>query len=109
MTDLQIQDYIKKLAGVKLDFPFGPNILVYKTSNDKMFALMTKDKKPLRLSLRCDPLLSEKLREEYETVLPGQNLNKKNWNTILCTGQVADEDLKSLIILSYNLANDDNN
>ncbi len=109
MTDLQIQDYIKKLAGAKLDFPFGPNILVYKTSNDKMFALMTKDKKPLRLSLRCDPLLSEKLREEYETVLPGQNLNKKNWNTILCTGQVADEDLKSLIILSYNLANDDNN
>ena len=72
-----------------------------------MFALVYKTTKPLRISLKCDEQLAKKLRADYETVLPGYNLNKKNWNTIICTCQVPEDEMKSLIILSYNLAKDE--
>jgi predicted DNA-binding protein (MmcQ/YjbR family) len=110
MTHKEIEDYILSFPNARLDFPFGEGASVYKvgyteTGNGKMFALIADNTKPLRLSLKCDPLLAEKLRETYETVLPGFHLNKKNWNTIICTGQVPDDELKSLISISYNLVN----
>jgi predicted DNA-binding protein (MmcQ/YjbR family) len=110
MTHKEIEDYILSFPNARLDFPFGEGTSVYKighteTGNGKMFALIADNTKPLRLSLKCDPLLAEKLRETYETVLPGFHLNKKHWNTIICTGQVPDDELKSLISISYNLVN----
>jgi predicted DNA-binding protein (MmcQ/YjbR family) len=30
-------------------------------------------------------------------------LNKKHWNTIICSGQLDDEEIKDLVRLSYNL------
>jgi predicted DNA-binding protein (MmcQ/YjbR family) len=43
------------------------------------------------------------LREKYETVLPGYHLNKKHWNTIICSGQLGDEEVFDLARLSYQL------
>lgn len=111
MTIAEIHDYLLSFPNVWLDFPFGESTSVYKighkeSGGGKMFALIAEGSKPLQLSLKCDPLLAEKLREDYETVLPGYHLNKKHWNTILITGQVPDDELKSLIILSYNLVKD---
>jgi predicted DNA-binding protein (MmcQ/YjbR family) len=69
----------------------------------KMFALVTENKIPVQVSLKCDPLLAETLREKYDTVMPGYHLNKKHWNTILLTGQLPWEEVEGLITLSYNL------
>jgi len=112
MTHKEIHDYLLTFPNSWLDFPFGEAVSVYKlghaeTNGGKMFALIADDSKPLRLSLKCDPILAEKLRETYETVLPGYHLSKKHWNTIICTGQVPDDELKSLIIHSYNLVNEE--
>lgn len=112
MTHKEIEEYILSFPNTRLDFPFGEKTAVYKIGNKddgdgKMFALIAEGSTPLRISLKCDPLLAEKLREDYETVLPGYHLNKKHWNTIICTGQVPDEELKSLISISYNLVNKD--
>ena len=111
MTHKEIEEYLLSFPNTWLDFPFGESTSVYKigkknADENKMFALIAENSKPLRLSLKCDPLLAEKLREDYETVLPGYHLNKKHWNTIICTGQVPDEEIKSLISISYNLVND---
>ena len=111
MTHAEIEEYILSFSNAWLDFPFGEDTSVYKighteTGGGKMFALIAENAKPLRISLKCDPLLAEKLRETYETILPGYHLSKKHWNTIICTGQVPDEEIKSLILLSYNLVND---
>lgn len=108
MTLKELHDYLLSFPNVWLDFPFGENTSVYKIGHTdegggKMFALVSDDAKPLRLSLKCDPMLSERLREVYETVLPGYHLSKKHWNTILLTGQVPDDEIKSLIQISYNL------
>jgi predicted DNA-binding protein (MmcQ/YjbR family) len=112
MTHKELEEYILSFPKVWLDFPFGENTSVYKighkeTGEGKMFALIAEGSKPVRLSLKCDPILAESLREKYETVLPGYHLNKKHWNTIICSGQVSDDDLKDLIRLSYRLVSED--
>lgn len=68
-----------------------------------MFALISLGKNPLNLSLKCDPQLSEDLRERYESVMPGYHLSKKHWNTLILTGQLDDEFIKDLIRLSWRL------
>ncbi len=85
-----------------MDYPFGEDVAVYKVK-DKMFALIAEKKVPVRLSLKCDPLLAETLRRKYESVLPGYHLNKKHWNTIILSGQLNDQEVKDLILHSYNL------
>jgi len=97
-----VEEYLLSMPNAKLDYPFGEDVAVYKV-NDKMFALVAENSKPVRLSLKCDPALAETLRERYETVMPGYHLNKKHWNTVLLTGQLSWEEIQDLIRLSYNL------
>lgn len=100
-----IVDHLMGLPRVVVDYPFGEDVAVYKVGDEKgkMFALIQEGTKPVRLSLKCDPTLAELLREKYETVLPGYHLNKKHWNTIICSGQVPDDELRDLIRHSYEL------
>lgn len=108
MTHEQFEAYILSLPGVWLDYPFGEGTAVYKfgQENDgagKIVAIVQENSKPLRVSLKCDPLLAENLREKYETVLPGYHLNKKHWNTVICSGQLEDSEIFDLARLSYEL------
>ena len=109
MNQSDIHDYLLTYADVWVDTPFGDDTLVYKIGHseagkDPFFAIIDDGSRPVRLSLRCDWQLAEILRTTYETVLPGHNLNQKNWNTILCTGQVPENELHDFIRLSYQLA-----
>lgn len=90
------------MPNAKLDYPFGKEVAVYKVG-DKMFALIREGKDPVQLSLKCDPLLAETLRQKYDTVMPGYHLNKKHWNTIVLTGQLSWEEIQDLIRHSYSL------
>lgn len=103
MDHKQVEDYILSFPNTRLDYPFGKDVAVYKTADDNMFALISEDSNPLRLSLKCDPRLSQLLREKYETVMPGYHLNKKHWNTIVLSGQLGWDEVQDLIRLSYNL------
>lgn len=100
----ELEKIILSLPDTKLDYPFGADVAVYKTGeSDKMFALIAEKSSPVRLSLKCDPQLAQLLRERYETVLPGYHLNKKHWNTIICSGQLPKEEIRDLIVHSYHL------
>lgn len=90
------------MPNARREYPFGEEVAVYKVG-DKMFALIHEGKEPVQLSLKCDPLLAQKLREEYETVLPGYHLNKKHWNTLILTGQMPWDEVQALIQHSYQL------
>lgn len=106
MNHKQIEEYLLSKPGAWLDYPFGEEVAVYKVGSKdsgKMFALIQEGKEPVRISLKCDPLLAEKLRAEFESVLPGYHLNKKHWNTVICSGQLPVEEIHGLITLSYNL------
>ncbi len=102
ITHKQIEEYVLGMPNARLDYPFGEGTAVYK-AGDKMFALIDDGSNPVRISLKCDPKLAELLREKYETVLPGYHLNKKHWNTVICSGQLSDQEIKDLIVHSYEL------
>jgi predicted DNA-binding protein (MmcQ/YjbR family) len=102
ITHKTVEEYLLSMPNARLDYPFGEGVAVYKV-NDKMFALITEGKKPVSISLKCDPLLAETLREKYETVMPGYHLNKKHWNTVVLSGQLSLEEVQDLIRHSYNL------
>lgn len=105
MSQQAVEEMVLALPGAVLDYPFGEGVAVYKIGDQtgKMFAIIQEGSKPVRLSLKCDPQLAELLREKYESVVPGYHLNKKHWNTILCSGQVPDDELRDLVRHSYEL------
>lgn len=106
MNHKTVEKHLLSLPGAKLDYPFGEDVAVYKVdppAGGKMFALVQEGSNPVKISLKCDPLLAETLRAKYETIMPGYHLNKKHWNTILLTGQLDWEEIKGLIRLSYDL------
>lgn len=102
MDHKTVEDYLLSLPNTVLEYPFGEDVAVYKASG-KMFALIAEKKEPLNLSLKCDPLLAETLREKYVSIMPGYHLNKKHWNTIILSGELPWEELQPLILHSYQL------
>lgn len=97
-----VETYLLSMPDATREYPFGEGVAVYKVG-DKMFALMSEQKMPINLSLKCDPQLSRLLRERYESVMPGYHLNKKHWNTIVLSGQLGWEEIQDLIRHSYAL------
>lgn len=106
MDQKTVEDFILDLPEVSVDHPFGQEVEVFNIGpkdSDKMFALIAQGKTPVRLSLKCDPVLSQVLRDRYDEVLPGHHLNQKYWNTLILTGQLQWQEVKELIQHSYDL------
>ena len=110
MTERQLHEYLLSMPGAWLDYPFGEGTAVYKVGHkdvagqkEKMFALVSEGSAPVRVSLKTDPQLNRTLQERYETVLPGYHLNKKHWMTVICSGQLSDDEIQDLVRLSYRL------
>jgi predicted DNA-binding protein (MmcQ/YjbR family) len=89
-------------AGAQETFPFGPETSVFKVAG-KMFALSRLAQSPLRISLKCEPELAERLRETHAAVLPGYHLNKRHWNTVVLDGSLPDQTIEDMIEDSYDL------
>lgn len=102
MDHKAVEDYILSMPNARLDYPFGEDVAVYKVG-DKMFALISEGKTPVRLSLKADPQLSQVLRDKYDEIMPGYHLNKKHWNTLVLAGQLEWEEVQGLIRHSYHL------
>lgn len=83
-------------------FPFGPRTSVFKVAG-KIFALSQLDQRPLRISLKCEPLLAEQLRATYPAVLAGYHLNKRHWNTVVIDGSIPDQTIREMTEDSYDL------
>ena len=102
MNAEEIRAYVLQRHDVTESFPFGPDTLVFKVK-EKIFLLVALDEMPLRFNTKCDPDKAIELREKYpEAVLPGYHMNKKHWNTIICTMLKAKQ-LKEMIDDSYML------
>jgi len=103
MDKKTITKYILDLPKTKLEYPFESNLAVYKV-DDEMFAILEEEKNPLRISLKCDSQLAKLLREKYTEVMPGHKLSKKNWNTIILSGELSWDEIQGLIRHSYELS-----
>lgn len=96
-----LRDYcLSKLATVE-EFPFGLDPAVFKVMG-KMFALLPVSG-DLSISLKCDPVLADILRQNYADVTPGYHLSKKHWNTVAITGTIPPDEIFEMIDHSYDL------
>jgi predicted DNA-binding protein (MmcQ/YjbR family) len=109
LSHSEIEEVLLSFKNSWRDYPFDKKTAVYLISKDKefdsdnMFAVLEEDKVIVRLSLRCDPLLAKILREKYDEVMPGVNLKNDEWNTLVLSGQLSNDDLRGLIRHSYEL------
>jgi len=98
----EIREYCISKKGVTEGFPFDEETLVLKVIG-KMFTLISLEKIPLQINLKCDSEMAVELREKYESVLPGYHMNKKHWNSIVVDGSIHSNEIKNLIDNSYTL------
>ena len=102
MNKEKVKTYCLSLPLVKEDYPFGPDVQVFKIKS-KLFALMTNRKGFERVNLKCDPEEAIILREIFVDVIPGYHMNKMHWNTIILSGSIPDGEIKRMIDRSYCL------
>ena len=102
MNKEKVRTYCLSLPLVKEDYPFGPDVQVFKIKS-KLFALMTNQKGVERVNLKCDPEEAIILREIFEDVIPGYHMNKIHWNTIILSGSIPNGEIKRMIDRTYCL------
>ena len=102
MTPAQLRRLCLKLSDAEETFPFGTETSVFRVGR-KMFALAALKRKPLQVSVKCEPELGEQLRGTYDEIKPGYHLNKRHWLTVTCGGAAGDDLVRELIAGSYDL------
>ena len=63
----------------------------------KIFAISPLRSKPLRVSVKVEPELGERLRATYPEITPGYHLDKRHWITIECAAGLDDGMIRDLI------------
>jgi predicted DNA-binding protein (MmcQ/YjbR family) len=84
------------------DFPFGPDVYVYKIRN-RMFATLGSNAGVARMNLKCDPEEAMILRDVFAAVVPGYHMNKAHWNTVILDGSIPRGELERMVDRSYGL------
>lgn len=115
MNRTDIENYIQDHYSAKPDYPWikYPNYVVFRhQSNKKWFALIMdvpKNKLGLQeedmlavVNLKCDPILLGSLLDE-KGFFPAYHMSKANWITVALDGSVADDKIKMLLDMSYEM------
>jgi predicted DNA-binding protein (MmcQ/YjbR family) len=89
-------------GGAVEEFPFGTETSVFKVAG-KMFALSQLERKPLEVSVKCEPELAVQLRGSYDAVRAGYHLNKRHWNTLTVGADLPDKLVREMIEDSWDL------
>jgi predicted DNA-binding protein (MmcQ/YjbR family) len=97
-----LRGYCLAFPGSVETFPFGPETSVFKVAG-RMFALSQLARRPLQVSVKCEPPLAQQLRDAHPAVLPGYHLNKRHWNTVIVDGSLPEQMIKHMIEDSYDL------
>lgn len=108
-------EWIKRKYGTDPDYPWkDSNAVLRHRENKKWFALIMevgRDKLGLPgegtvdvMNVKCDPMLIGSLRTQ-PGFLPAYHMNKDQWISILLDGTAPEEEIKSLIAMSYELTN----
>ena len=96
------EKYLLSKPASRKDFPFGPDVAVFKVKN-KMYATLSMNKNTANMNLKCDPYRAAALRDVYDAVIPGYHMNKLHWNTVILDASIAQNEIKKMIDHSYAL------
>ena len=102
MRQEQARDYLLWRPEADEDFPFGPDVAVFKIRG-RMFATLGETQGVARMNLKCDPTEAQFLRDMFDAVLPGYHMNKTHWNTVVLDGSIPRGEIERMIERSYGL------
>jgi predicted DNA-binding protein (MmcQ/YjbR family) len=102
MDDKAVKSYFLARPEAYLDFPFGPDVYVFKVAG-KMFGTLGWEEEIPRINLKCDPQQALMLRDIFAAVIPGYHMNKTHWNTVILDGTVPNGEIERMIDHSYAL------
>lgn len=94
--------YLQTFPEAMEDYPFGPDVAVYKVRG-KMFALLMHREGSDQVNLKCDPDQANSLRDIFAAVRPAYHMNKKHWNTVVLDGSVPAGEIERMADHSYRL------
>ena len=101
MSIEDIRKYCLSLPYVAETTPFDDDTLVYKVGG-KWFAVMDLMRND-RVVVKCDPDLAIELRDLHEEITEAWHFNKRHWNAIRLTGDLAPSFILEQIYNSYLL------
>ena len=102
MTFKEALKYLLGLPDAIQDYPFGPEVAVFKIHN-KMFATLVETGGEAYTNLKCDPTEALMLRDIFAEVTPGYHMNKKHWNTVHLGGKLPRGEIERMMDNSYTL------
>lgn len=103
-TKQDLIDHCLTYLSVYEDYPFDETTaLIRHSANKKMFALVDHLNGRLQITLKCEPMRADFLRQTFEDIIPGYHMNKKYWNTVYIGGDVPIEEVYDMIQHSYDL------
>ena len=102
-THAALHARLMALPGAELDHPFGPEVDVYKLRG-KVFAILVDTPDGARVTLKCDPVLAEVLREAHPAAIrPGYHTDKRHWNTVHLEQPLPQDVLWNMVEASWDL------
>jgi predicted DNA-binding protein (MmcQ/YjbR family) len=102
MTLDTVRSYLLSKPEAGEDFPFGPQVAVFKV-RAKMFATLSTDAEGATMNLKCDPHEALIVRDIFPAVRPGYHMNKRHWNTLVLDGSMPRGEIERMIDNSYAL------
>lgn len=107
LTRKELVDFFNTFENSTVDCPFsGDNIslVARHISNGKWYALVMKlDGKDI-VNLKCDPLQSQFLRDNFDGIYEAYHMNKVHWNTVDLESDVPSNLIKDLVSHSFELS-----
>lgn len=98
-----LDDYCLSKKGSEKDYKVEWDATRYLIKG-KMFAMQggDKDKKAI-ITVKCEPLFGQLMRQQHQHIVPGYYMNKEHWNSVYLEGDVPEDVLKQMIDMSYQL------
>ena len=109
----EAEQYLLSRPEATKDYPFGPDVAVFKIKN-KMFALLGtcgKQGKELGtayageafVNLKCDPEESLMLRGIFPEIMPAYHMSKRHWISVVLIKSMPEKEIERLLDRSYGL------
>lgn len=99
-----IDEYLLAKRSVTKDLQKDWNWVRYHIGG-KMFAAvcLNGDHEPYYITMKCDPVEGDFLRQQYEDIIPGYYMNKQHWNSVKPDGAVPDDLMRRMLDEAYRL------
>ena len=101
MSIEEIRDFCLSLPYVNETLPFDDTTLVYKVGG-KWFAVTDLDHND-KVVVKCDPDMAIELRDRHSEITEAWHFNKRHWNAISLSGDLAESFIYEQIYNSYLL------